>query len=166
MLAGLGAPAAPPRMRELDRIDRGILNILQEDASTPLREIAERVHSSVATCQRRIEKLRGDGVLVKAVALVDRVMAGRPLTVFVSVELEKQNTDILKQFEQRMRTQPEVMSCYEVAGEFDFHLIVTVESMEEYSAFTRRVFTSLNNVINVKSLFAMNCSKFETKLTL
>jgi len=153
-------------MRELDRIDRGILNILQEDASTPLREIAERVHSSVATCQRRIEKLRADGVLVKAVALVDRVAAGRPLTVFVSVELEKQNTDILKQFEHRMRSEPEVMSCYEVAGEFDFHMIVTVESMEEYSVFTRRVFTSHNNVINVKSLFAMNCSKFETKLTL
>ena len=61
-------------MRELDRIDRGILNILQDDASTPLREIAERVHSSVATCQRRIERLRADGVLVKAVALVDRVL--------------------------------------------------------------------------------------------
>ena len=98
--------------------------------------------------------------------LVDRVAAGRPLTVFVSVELEKQNTDILKQFEHRMRSEPEVMSCYEVAGEFDFHMIVTVESMEEYSVFTRRVFTSHNNVINVKSLFAMNCSKFETKLTL
>ncbi len=166
MLASLGAPIATPRMRELDRIDRSILNILQEDASTPLREIAERVHSSVATCQRRIERLRADGVLVKAVALVDRALAGRPLTVFVSVELEKQNTDVLKQFEHRMRSEPEVMSCYEVAGEFDFHLIVTVESMEEYSAFTRRVFTSHHNVINVKSLFAMNCSKFETKLTL
>ena len=153
-------------MRELDRLDRGILNILQEDAGTPLREIAERVHTSLATCQRRIERLRADGVLVRAVALVDRVLAGRPLTVFVSVELEKQNTGILAQFEQRMRAQPEVMSCYEVAGEFDFHLIVTVASMEEYSAFTRREFTGHHNVINVKSLFAINCSKFETKLTL
>jgi Lrp/AsnC family leucine-responsive transcriptional regulator len=45
-------------------------------------------------------------------------------------------------------------------------LIVAAASMEAYHEFTRRVFTSNNNVINVKSLFAMNCSKFETKLTL
>jgi Lrp/AsnC family leucine-responsive transcriptional regulator len=153
-------------VRELDRIDKAILNLLQEDAATPLREIAERVHSSVATCQRRIAQLRADGVLLKEVALVDRVLAGRPLTVFVSVELERQNTDILKQFEQRMRSEPEVMSCYEVAGEFDFHLVVTIGSMEEFSQFSRRVFTANNNVVNVKSLFAMQCSKFETKLTL
>ncbi len=149
-------------MKELDRIDRAILNILQDDAATPLREIAERVHSSVATCQRRIAQLRASGVLLKDVALVDRVQAGRPLTVFVSVELDHQNSAILQQFEAQMRREPDVMSCYEVAGEFDFMLIVTAASMEAYHEFTRRVFTSNNNVINVKSLFAMNCSKFET----
>lgn len=153
-------------MKELDRIDREILNILQQNAATPLREIAEKVHSSVATCQRRIAQLRASGVLLKDVALVDRVLAGMPLTVFVSVELEHQNSAILKLFEARMRDEPLVMSCYEVAGEFDFMLIVTAPSMEAYHEFTRRVFTSNNNVINVKSLFAMNCSKFETKLTL
>lgn len=153
-------------MRELDRIDRAILNILQDDAATPLREIAERVHSSLATCQRRIAALRASGVLLKDVALVDRVQAGRPLTVFVSVELNHQNTGILQRFEAQMRQEPDVMSCYEVAGEFDFMLIVTAASMEAYHDFTRRVFTSNNNVVNVKSLFAMNCSKFETKLTL
>ncbi|MGO4380150.1 Lrp/AsnC family transcriptional regulator [Pseudoduganella sp. RAF53_2] len=153
-------------MRELDRIDRAILNILQEDAATPLREIAERVHSSVATCQRRVAQLRESGVLLKDVALVDRVQVGLPLTVFVSVELSHQNSAILQQFEAQMRQEPDVMSCYEVAGEFDFMLIVTSASMDAYHEFTRRVFTSNNNVINVKSLFAMNCSKFETKVTL
>jgi len=100
------------------------------------------------------------------VALVDRVQVGLPLTVFVSVELSHQNSAILQQFEAQMRQEPDVMSCYEVAGEFDFMLIVTSASMDAYHEFTRRVFTSNNNVINVKSLFAMNCSKFETKVTL
>jgi len=53
-----------------------------------------------------------------------------------------------------------------VSGEFDFLLIVNSASMDSYHAFTRRVFTSMNNVRNFKSNFAMNCSKFETKITL
>jgi len=151
---------------ELDRIDIQILNILQEDASTPLRKLAEQVHASAATCQRRIAQLRASGVLVKDVALVDRVRVGRPLTAFVTVQLEQQNTALLKMFEALMREEPDVMACYEVAGEFDFMLVVTAVSMEAFQAFTRRVFTSNNNVSNYKSLLAMNCAKFETKVPL
>jgi Lrp/AsnC family leucine-responsive transcriptional regulator len=150
----------------LDRMDIQILNMLQEDASTPLRTIAEQVHSSAATVQRRIAQLRASGVLLKDVALVDRVKVGRPLTIFVSVQLEVQNTAILKAFEAAMRAEPDVMACYEVAGESDFLLVMTAPSMEHYTDFTRRVFTSTNNVSNYKSQFAMNCSKFETRVPL
>ncbi|OEZ56497.1 HTH-type transcriptional regulator LrpC [Duganella sp. HH105] len=151
---------------ELDRLDIQILNLLQEDATMPLRRIAEQVHASAATCQRRIAQLRASGVLVKEVALVDRVRVGRPLTAFVTVQLEQQNTSLLKMFESLMRAEPDVMACYEVAGEFDFMLVVTAVSMEAFQAFTRRVFTSNNNVSNYKSLLAMNCAKFETKVPL
>ena len=46
---------------ELDKLDRDILNILQQDATLPLKELAEKVHSSVATCQRRIQLLTEKG---------------------------------------------------------------------------------------------------------
>ena len=151
---------------ELDRTDIQILNILQEDAATPLRELARRIHSSAATCQRRIALLRASGVLIKEVALVDRVRVGRPLTVFVSVELDQQNSSVLKMFELLVRDEPDVMACYEVAGEYDFMLVVTAASMESFQEFTRRVFTSNNSVRNFNSQFAMNCSKFETKVLL
>lgn len=150
----------------LDRLDTQILNILQDDASVPLRALAARVHTSVATCQRRIAQLRASGILLKDVALVDRVRVGRPLTVFVQVELDQQNTALLKQFEALMRGEPDVMACYEVAGEFDFMLVVTAASMESYHELTRRLFTSIHNVRNYKSLFAMNCAKFETRVPL
>ncbi|HZW20324.1 Lrp/AsnC family transcriptional regulator [Noviherbaspirillum sp.] len=150
----------------LDRLDIQILNALQEDASVPLRELADRVHASVATCQRRIAQLKTDGYLLKQVGIVDRNLVGRPLTVFVSVEMEKQNDVLLRAFERKMMGEGDVMACYEVSGEFDFLLIVNSASMESYHAFTRRVFTSMNNVRNFKSNFAMNCSKFETKIPL
>ena len=150
----------------LDRLDTQILNLLQEDASLPIRTLADRVHSSPATCQRRIAQLRETGVLLKVVAIVDRLRVGRPLTVFVSVELDKQNDALLRNFERKMAAIGDVMACYEVSGEFDFLLIVNSPSMERYHAFTREVFSSNNNVRNFKSTFAMNCSKFETKIPL
>src|SRR5688572_19614177 len=104
----------------LDRLDLQILDILQQDASLPIRELAQRVHSSPATCQRRIAQLRASGILLKEVAIVDRLRVGRPLTVFVSVELEKQNNTLLRNFEKKMLAEPDVMACYEVSGEFDF----------------------------------------------
>jgi len=150
----------------LDRLDTQILNLLQEDASLPIRTLADRVHSSPATCQRRIAQLRESGVLLKEVAIVDRLRVGRPLTVFVSVELDKQNDALLRNFEKKMAAVDDVMACYEVSGEFDFLLIVNAASMDRYHAFTREVFSSNNNVRNFKSTFAMNCSKFETKIPL
>lgn len=148
----------------LDRLDTDILNLLQQDATLPMRVLAQRVASSPATCQRRIAQLRESGVLLKQVAIVDRQKVGRGLTVFVSVELDKQNDALLRNFEQKMAAQPEVMACYEVSGEFDFMLLVSASSMDRYHAFTREVFSSNNNVRNFKSTFAMNCSKFETQV--
>ncbi|MEQ5844146.1 Lrp/AsnC family transcriptional regulator [Paraburkholderia acidicola] len=150
----------------LDRLDVQILNLLQADASMPLRALADRVHSSVATCQRRINQLKSDGVLIRQVAIVDRMRVGRALTAFVSVELDRQNNALLRAFEKRMAAEADVMACYEVSGEFDFMLIVNSTSMDAYHAFTRRVFSSNDNVRNFKSNFAMNCSKFETKIAL
>ncbi len=69
-------------------------------------------------------------------------------------------------FEAMVRQEDAISACYEVAGEFDFMLILTATSMDEYHGFTRRVFTAANNVRNFKSLFAMNCAKFETRVPL
>ena len=150
----------------LDRIDKQILDQLQQDASLPLRELAGKVNASAATCQRRIAQLKAAGVLLRQVAIVDRLKVGWPLTVFVSVELDKQNDALLRNFEKRMSAEANVMACYEVSGEFDFLLLVNAASMESYHAFTREVFSSNNNVRNFKSTFAMNCSKFETRIPL
>jgi len=68
---------------ELDKLDRDILNILQQDATLPLKELAEKVHSSVATCQRRIQLLIEKGVITKQVAVVSPKSVGRGISVFV-----------------------------------------------------------------------------------
>ncbi len=82
------------------------------------------------------------------------------------VALDALDAALLTQFEQRMLAEDAVMACDEVSGESDFLLIVSAESMEEYHAFTREAFSSIHNVRNFKSMFAMTCTKFETRVPL
>ena len=89
---------------------------MQEDASLPIRGVAGNAGSSPATCQLRIAGMRKSGVIVKLMAIVDRFLVGRPLTLFVSIELEKPNAALLNAFAQKMSAQEDTMACYEVSG--------------------------------------------------
>ena len=150
----------------LDSTDKAILNLLQDDTTLPLKTIAEQVHVSVATAQRRVQQLIESGVISKQVAIVDPNKVGYGLTAFVMIEMERSNTSMQHRFERLMREQTQVMSCYEVSGDFDFLLVVNAKNMSDYHQFTRDTLTYENNVRNFKSQFVMNFTKSGTKITL
>ena len=150
----------------LDDIDKAILNLLQEDATLPLKTVSERVHVSIATAQRRIQALTNNGVITKQVAIVDPNKVGYGLTAVVMIEMARSNTSMQHRFERLMHSQPQVMSCYEVSGDADFMLMVNAKNMSEYHRFTTGLLTYENNVRHFKSQFVMNFTKSGTKITL
>ena len=150
----------------LDDTDKAILNLLQDDATLPLKTIAERVQVSVATAQRRIQALTDSGIITRQVAIVDPNKVGFGLTAIVMIEMERSNTPMQHRFERLMTAQPRVMSCYEVSGDVDFMLLVSAKNMSDYHEFTRNMFTYENNVRNFKSQFVMNFTKSGTKIAL
>ncbi|WP_296244014.1 MULTISPECIES: Lrp/AsnC family transcriptional regulator [unclassified Psychrobacter] len=150
----------------LDNTDKAILNLLQEDASLPLKTVAERAHVSVATAQRRVQALINNGVITKQVAIVDPNKVGYSLTAVVMVEMARSNNSMQHRFERLMNDQPRVMSCYEVSGDADFMLMVNAKNMSDYHQFTRNLLTYENNVRSFKSQFVMNFTKSGTKILL
>ena len=150
----------------LDATDKAILNLLQDDATLPLKTIAEHVHVSVATAQRRVQQLIESGVITKQVAIVDPNKVGYGLTAFVMIEMERSNNSMQHRFERLMHEQSQVMSCYEVSGDFDFMLVINAKNMSDYHQFTRDMLTYENNVRNFKSQFVMNFTKSGTKIFL
>ena len=86
----------------LDATDKAILNLLQDDATLPLKTIAEHVHVSVATAQRRVQHLIESGVITKQVAIVDPNKVGYGLTAFVMIEMERSNNSMQHRFERLM----------------------------------------------------------------
>ncbi|MCQ9325903.1 Lrp/AsnC family transcriptional regulator [Neisseria dentiae] len=153
-------------MHELDKLDKNILNILQDNAATPLKELAAAVHSSPTTCQRRIAKMLENGIIRRQAALVSPQAVGRGISVFVQVELERQHHNIQEAFERAILKEPDVSGCYEISGDYDFLILVHCTDMAAYHAFTRRVLTGGNHVRNFNSQFVMNFTKVENKITL
>ncbi len=150
----------------LDKTDKAILNLLQDDATLPLKTIAEQVHVSTATAQRRVQALIDNGVITKQVAIVDPNKVGYNLTAIVMIEMERSNNSMQHRFERLMNAQAQVISCYEVSGDADFMLMVSAKNMTDYHKFTRNLLTFENNVRNFKSQFVMNFTKSGTKIYL
>lgn len=152
------------KMTELDKIDRRILQILQQNNQLTNLELAEKAFVSAPTCLRRVRRLRDEKVIVADVSLLDPFLVEKSLFVFIEVSLERQSEQLQREFEQKVEKLDEVMQCYMVSGDTDFMLIVQVADMKSYHHFVRRALTNDPNVRNFRSMFAMNRSKFRTDI--
>ena len=149
--------------RRLDAIDRRILRVLQEDAKLSVAEIGERVGLSSTPCWKRIQRMEIDGVITGTVALVDQNKIGLGLSVFVSVESGDHSNAWLKKFAEAVRSMPEVLEFYRMAGDVDYMLRLVVADMESYDFFYRK-FIGAVALKNVTSRFAMEKIKSVTAL--
>lgn len=148
----------------LDRFDRAILAILQRDTTTPQRRIGAAVNLSAAAVQRRIRRMEQHGVIQVHVAVLDPARLGRLITLVVEVSVESERLDLLDAAKARFAQAPEVQQCYYVTGESDFVLVITVASMAEYEALTRRLFFADGNVQRFRTQVVMDRIKTGTEL--
>lgn len=133
-------------LRRMDEHDLEILRVLQQDNGTTIEAIAERIGLSAAAVQRRIKKLRASKVIEKDVSVVAQEKVGLPLTIVISVVLERERLDLIEEFKRDIRKAPQVQQCYSVTGTTDFVLVVIAKDMAQFEAFTRRVFFNNPNV--------------------
>ena len=154
----------------LDAMDLQILAQLQRDASLSNQDLALAVHTSAATCLRRIKRLREAGLIERQIAILNpeklAQSLGHGLTAIVEITLDRQSAEDLAGFEARVRTEPAVQQCYRVSPGPDFVLVVHAAHMPDYQALTQRLFASDANVRNVKAFFSIQRSKFGAELPL
>ena len=150
----------------LDAIDIRILHELQTEASLTNHALAKSVHTSPATCLRRVRRLAEAGVIERHVALLSPRALGHGLTAFVEVSLDHQGAEALAEFERRAVAEAGVQQCHRVASGPDFMLVVQLADMAAYHALVQRLFTADANVRNVKAFFSVHRAKFETRIAL
>ena len=151
---------------ELDPIDRRILGELQRNGRISNVDLAASVGLSPSPCLRRVRDLENGGVIDRYAAIIDQNAAGRSLSVFVQVTLERQIETALDAFERSVSERPEVMECYLMTGDSDYLLRVVVADVSAYEVFLKDHLTRIPGVSAIKSSFALNRVKYETALPL
>ena len=145
----------------MDRIDKQILRILQQDGSVAIATIADKVGLSQTPCWKRIRRLETTGVIEKRVALLNPEKLGLGITVFVSIQSPDHSEDWLTRFAEHVSAMPEVMEFYRMAGDVDYMLRVVVPDMAAYDGFYKRLIGGVA-LKTVTSRFAMERIKSET----
>ncbi|WP_017222649.1 Lrp/AsnC family transcriptional regulator [Moritella dasanensis] len=146
----------------LDRLDKAILRQLQQDASVSNLQLASLIGLSPPACFKRVKKLKSEGIIASQVVLLNQDKLGACLHMIVNVEMERDRLDLNDNFIKHIRTAPEVRECYQVTGEVDFVLLVTVENMLQYDDFCQRHLYSEPNMKNFKTQISMNRVKYDT----
>ena len=155
-----------PKGLQLDRTDRRILQAIQDDARISNADLARQVDLSPSPCWRRLRALEDEGVVRRHVTLLDPDTVGLPVSVFVSVSLDKQVEENLERFESAVAERPEVMECYLMTGEADYLLRVVVPDLRAYERFVLERLTRIPGVANIKSSFALKQVCYKTALPL
>ncbi|WP_078059151.1 Lrp/AsnC family transcriptional regulator [Tropicimonas marinistellae] len=139
----------------MDAIDRRILDALMKNGRVPIVELAEQVGLSPTPCRKRIARLEETGVIARYAAVIDNERAGFPITAFVSVELERQDSEGLALFERRVLEFEEVVQGFLMTGSQDFLLRVVVEDLHAFERFLQDKLTRIPGIRSVRSRFAL-----------
>lgn len=138
-----------------DHIDREIIRALESDGRMSLIHLADCVGLSATPCKRRLVRLEESGLISGYSAQIDRKIAGFGITAFVSVELERQDTDKVAEFQRQVALFDEVVTGTLMTGAQDFLLEVAVGSLEEFEAFLQTKLMRLPGLRVVRSRFAL-----------
>lgn len=150
----------------MDRFDRRILELLQNDGRISNVELAAAVSLSESACLRRVRALEEQGYIEGYVAVLNRKQLGRNGTVFVHIALRREEQSELAAFEDAVAAIPEVMECYLMTGEFDYLLRLVVADMADFERLHNEALTRLPGVARINSSVAIRTVRRTTALPL
>jgi Lrp/AsnC family leucine-responsive transcriptional regulator len=151
---------------DIDRIDRKILSILQEDGRIANLKLAEAVALSPTAVLARVQRLTRDGFILGYEARLNPLKLGAGMLVFVEVLLDRTTPNVFDQFKAAVQVHPEIMECHMVAGGFDYLLKTRSADMNAYRVFAGNVLWQLPGVRETRTYAVMEEVKHSNHLHL
>ena len=151
---------------DLDRIDRKILAILQDDGRIANLKLAESVALSPTAVLARVQRLTREGYILGYEARLNPLKLGAGMLVFVEVLLDRTTPNVFDQFKAAVQVRPEIMECHMVAGGFDYLLKTRTADMNAYREFAGAVLWQLPGVRETRTYAVMEEVKHTTRLPL
>jgi len=142
-------------MRELNKIDKNILRLLQKNGRISYAELARQVGLSTTPCMERVKRLERDGVIKGYTAIIEPGYLAAGLVVFVQIRLARKAQGIFKKFREQAISLDEVQECYLVSGNFDYLIKARVQDMPAYRRFLGETLLTLPDVQESTSYVVM-----------
>jgi Lrp/AsnC family transcriptional regulator, leucine-responsive regulatory protein len=144
---------------ELDRLDRQLLNLIQEDLAQTTEQLAAKVPLSPSAIQRRLRRMREQGVVSREIAVVDARKVGRSTSFVVSIQVERERPELLGELRRWLVGQEHVQQAFYVTGEADFVLVICAPDTETYDALMARLVSENPNVKRFTTNVALSVVK-------
>ncbi|NMF99960.1 winged helix-turn-helix transcriptional regulator [Aromatoleum toluolicum] len=142
-------------MRELDRIDRRILDLLQKDGRISMTDLAAKIGLSATPCTERVRRLEREGVITGYHAHVNPHALGKNLLVFVEIKLSAKSAEVFDRVKKELSFVPEVMECHLVSGDFDYLVKARITEMGEYRRLLGNILLKLPSAAESRSYVVM-----------
>jgi len=149
----------------LDSKDRKILDVLQQDATRSVGQLADEIGLSKSACWRRIQTLEQQGIITARVALLDQQKLGLNLTVYTAIRTLHHTKDWYDIFSAVVTNMPNVMEVHRMSGEIDYLMRSVVPDMSSYDAMYLDMIENID-LSDVSSSFSMETIKYSTALPL
>ncbi len=148
----------------LDDVDRRILRHYQAEPTLAMPELAERAGVTSATCWRRVERMRGEGVIEGVEAVIDWRALGYAVEVSLRVTLDKSQPRAFDEFLAAAREVPEVLEMQTFIGRTDVRLSVIARDLEHYQGLYRDRILTLPHIADLEALMHIAKIKWDEGL--
>ena len=153
-------------LKNLDRIDRRILDALQKNARMSYVELGERVGLSTSPCLERVKRLESDGYIAGYTAILNPELMNAALMVYVEIKLEYDSKRIFEKFKSAALLIPHLLECHLLSGDFDYLMKIRVADMAEYRQLLGDILRDLPGVRDTRSYIVMEIIKETTHLSI
>ncbi len=142
-------------VRALDKLDRRILALLQNDGRLSMKELGEQVGLSITPCIERVRRMERDGIITGYYARLNPAALGASLLMFVQITLSNKSGEMFDQFRREVLRIPQVLECHLVSGDFDYIIKARIHEMHEYRKLLGDILLQLPGASQSKSYVVM-----------
>jgi Lrp/AsnC family leucine-responsive transcriptional regulator len=146
-----------------DKFDAHLLRLVQS-GMRPAADLAAEVGLSPSAVQKRLARLRSEGVIERVAAILSTKASGGFMLFIVHIQLTRTKSDSTEIFRRAIVENPEVMQCFHVTGESDFVLLIATRGIDDYEAFSNRLFTEDNHVARFETSVVLRSLKYGLEL--
>lgn len=140
------AAIAPSIALRLDDYDRRLLAAMQISTSRTLEELSRLIALSPSSVRRRLERLRRSGAIRAEIALLDPAVLEQGIRVLTLVSFAKEGASVYREFRKRIASEPRVLQCFSISGQYDFALLCAAKDPADYELWGERVLLSNPNI--------------------